>query len=92
VVPGSVRVVAGDDVIRAWEPPDGSPKAFCSLCGTHLWAKGSDGNPVAIRMSAFDDDPGVRPSLRQFVAFAATWEPIPDDGLPRYDERRPTTE
>ena len=54
------------------------------------WAKGSDGNPVAVRMSAFDGDPRVRPSLRQFVAYAAAWEPIPDDGLPRYPERRPT--
>ena len=90
VVPGSVRVVSGDDVIRAYEPPDGFPKAFCSLCGAHLWAKGADGNPVAVRMSAFDEDPGVRPSLRQFVAYAAVWEPIPDDGLPRYPERRPT--
>lgn len=90
VVPGSVRIVSGDDVIRAYVPSDGSPKAFCSLCGTHLWAKGADGSPVAVRMSAFDDDPGVRPSLRQFVAYAAAWEPIPDDGLPRYPERRPT--
>lgn len=25
----------------------------------------------------------------QFVAYAAEWEPIPDDGLPRCPERRP---
>jgi hypothetical protein len=31
----------------------------------------------------------VRPSARQFVAYAAPWEAIPDDGLPRYDERLP---
>jgi hypothetical protein len=35
-----------------------------------------------------DGDPGVRPDARQFVASAAAWEPIPDDGLPRYDARR----
>jgi hypothetical protein len=40
-------------------------------------------------MSLFDDDPGVRPSYRQFTAYAAEWEPIPDDGLPRYPERPP---
>jgi len=28
----------------------------------------------------------VRPSFRQYVAYAAGWEPIPDDGLPRFDE------
>jgi hypothetical protein len=26
--------------------------------------------------------------VRQFVAYAAPWEPIPDDGLPRHDESR----
>jgi len=40
-------------------------------------------------MGAFDTDPGVRPAYRQFVAFAAPWEPIPADGLPRYPETSP---
>ena len=38
-------------------------------------------------MGTFDEDPGVRPSYRQFVAYAAPWEPIPDDGLPRFADR-----
>ena len=42
-----------------------------------------------MRMAAIDGDPGVRPMARQFVAYAAPWEPIPDDGLPRFDERAP---
>jgi hypothetical protein len=43
---------------------------------------------MGIRMGTLDDDPGIRPSVRQFVAFAAPWEPIPDDGLPRYPQSR----
>ena len=43
----------------------------------------------AVRMGTFDGDPAIRPSYRQFTAYAAVWEPIPDDGLPRYPERRP---
>ena len=39
-------------------------------------------------MGTFDGDPGIRPSVRQFVAYAAPWEPIPDDGLPRHAESR----
>jgi hypothetical protein len=27
--------------------------------------------------------------LHQFVDYAAPWEPIPADGLPRFPERRP---
>ena len=44
---------------------------------------------VGIRMGAFDRDPGVRPSFRQMVAYAAPWEQIPDDGLPRHPEWAP---
>ena len=39
-------------------------------------------------MGTFDDDPGIRPTVRQFVAYAAPWEPMPDDGLPRFPESR----
>jgi len=42
-----------------------------------------------VRLGAFDEDPGVRPRVHQFVAYAAPWEAIRDDGLPRYPERRP---
>ena len=42
-----------------------------------------------MRFAAFDEDPGIRPQWRQFVAYAASWEEIPDDGLPRYDEQPP---
>ena len=40
-----------------------------------------------MRLGAFDGDPGVRPRAHQFVAYAASWEPIPDDGLPRFPEQ-----
>ncbi len=43
-----------------------------------------------IAEGTFDRDPGLRPQYRQFVAYAALWEPLPDDGLPRYDERIPS--
>jgi hypothetical protein len=45
-----------------------------------------------IRMGALDDDPGIRPSAHQFVDYAAPWEPLPDDGLPRVPERLPAGE
>ena len=90
IVPGSLRITAGEDLVRAYEPPDGFPKAFCSACGSALWSVNPHTNEIAsVRMSAFDDDPGVRPSYRQFVAYAAEWEQIPDDGLERYPEGVP---
>ena len=88
IAPGSLRVTAGEELLRAYEPPDGAAKVFCSACGGALWSVGADGEPRGVRMSAFDGDPGIRPSFRQYVAYAAAWEPIPDDGLERFPEAR----
>jgi hypothetical protein len=88
---GALRVVAGDDLLTWWRHPDGGfEKGFCRRCGGHLFSRDPDDHARhTVRMSAFDGDPGVRPSFRGFVAYAAAWEAIPDDGLTRYDERRP---
>jgi hypothetical protein len=90
VVPGSLRVVAGEELIRAFEPPDGFAKVFCSACGSALWSEDPAHRDVkGVRLGAIDGDPGIRPSHRNYVAYAAAWEPIPDDGLPRNREGRP---
>lgn len=92
IAPGSLRILAGEELVRSYEPPDGFAKVFCSDCGGALWAQSrEDPEIISVRFGAFDSDPGIRPSYRQFVAYAAPWEPIPDDGLPRYDEARPPT-
>ena len=86
---GALRVVAGDELVREWAPADGWPKCFCGVCGSALWSRSPEGSWLGVRLGAFDADPGVRPSYRQFVAYAAAWEEIPEDGLPRFPERRP---
>ena len=87
---GSVRVVAGEKLLRAWQPPDGMAKVFCSACGGHVFSQDpADPERKGVRLGAIDGDPGIRPSFHQYVAYAAAWEPIADDGLPRFPERRP---
>jgi hypothetical protein len=83
-----VKILDGEDLLRAWAPPDGAAKVFCSACGSSVWSV-RDGGTFAIRLGVFDSDPGIRPSCHQFVAYAPAWDEIPDDGLPRYPERRP---
>ncbi|HEY6962676.1 MAG TPA: GFA family protein [Gaiellaceae bacterium] len=85
----ALRVTQGEEHVREWTPADGWPKAFCGECGSAVWSRSPDGTVYGLRLGAFDEDPGVRPEYRQFVAYAAPWEPIPDDGLPRFPERRP---
>jgi hypothetical protein len=90
VAPRSLRVVAGKGSLGSYDPPEGFSKVFCSACGSALWAQHpTDPDVIAVRLGAFDADPGIPLSYRQFVAYAATWEPIPDDGLPRHPERAP---
>jgi hypothetical protein len=91
IAPGSLRILSGEELIRVYEPPDGAPKVFCSACGGALWSQGRDDPEVkAIRLGTLDGDPGIRPQYRQFVDYAVQWEPIPDDGLPRFPEGRPS--
>lgn len=86
-----MRVISGEALVRAYEPPDGFAKMFCSACGSALWSRHPDDPEVmSVRLGAFDADPKVRPRYRQFVAYAAVWEPVPDDGLPRYPKGRPS--
>lgn len=83
----SFRIVAGEDRVRSYNPADGAEKCFCGDCGSALFSRVPGW--IGVRLGTLDADPGIRPSYRQFVAYAAPWEPIPDDGLPRYPERRP---
>ena len=90
IAPGSLSVLSGEELVRYWNPPAGFSKAFCSACGSALWSRSQeDPEIIGVRLGAFDGDPGIRPSAHTFVAYAAVWEPLPDDGLPRYPEGRP---
>ena len=91
IAPGSLRTKQGEELIQGYDPGGGGfHKFFCSACGSALWSRHpTDHDAISIRLGAFDGDPGIRPSYRQFVAYAAPWEPLPDDGLTRYPEGRP---
>lgn len=90
VAPNSLTVTEGADQVGRWDAGSGLLKCFCSACGSAVFAADRDSGAVLIvRLGAIDGDPEIRPQARQFVAYAAAWEPIPDDGLPRFDERLP---
>jgi hypothetical protein len=86
---GSLVIVAGADRVATWRPADGWAKLFCADCGSALFSRDpEDPSVMSVRLGSVDGDPGVRPDARQFVAYAAAWESIPDDGLPRWPEGR----
>ena len=90
LAPGSLRVVAGEELLASWVPPDGFAKIFCSACGSALFGQApSSGEISLVRMGVIDGDPGIRMEGRQYVSYSAVWEPIPNDGLPCFDEAFP---
>ena len=92
VAPGSVRVVAGEEHMRAWKPEAGFAKVFCAECGSALFGRAPGSGEISlVRMGVIDGDPGIRMQGHQYLANAAVWEPVPDDGLPRFDGPFPGT-
>jgi hypothetical protein len=88
------RLLRGEQLVKGWRPPAGGmEKCFCGECGAHLFSRNPDDHgQMSIRLGAFDRDPGIRPSWRAYVAYAAPWESLPDDGLRRFDEAAPRPE
>ena len=88
IADGALRIVAGEELIREYRPDGGWGKLFCGTCGGALFSRDPATGSTSVRLGTFDSDPGVRPSYRQFVAYAAVWEDVPDDGLTHYPEGR----
>ena len=87
--PGSFQLLSGEEHLRAWAPEGGAEKVFCGLCGSAVFSRTAGDPPaIGVRLGSLDADPGIRPQWRQYVAYAASWEEIPDDGLPRHPEGR----
>jgi hypothetical protein len=84
------RLLAGEELIRVYEPEGGAVKAFCSECGSSLFGRTwPHGDEISIRMGTLDDDPEFRPEFRTFVDSKAPWSEIPADGIPHYSEGHP---
>ena len=91
LAPGSLTILQGEDLLRAWTPPDGFAKVFCSECGSGLWSQSvSDPELISVRFGVFDNDPGRSSDLSPVRCVrSAAWQPLPGRRLLRFDERRP---
>ena len=85
----ALRFLGGEEAVRAYRPPDGFEKLFCSECGSALFSRDPhDSSTMSVRLGVLDAGPGVPPTWRQHLASAASWEPVPDDGVPRFEAHR----
>jgi hypothetical protein len=84
----AVRIVAGEELLQSFQPADGSAKTFCSVCGANLFGAGwPTSEASAVRLAAIDTGLDQMPRAHIFVRSVASWETLPEDGLPRFDER-----
>jgi hypothetical protein len=82
-----VRIVAGEDLLRTYQPPEGSAKTFCTRCGSNLFGGGwPESEHASVRLSAIDDPVEGRPVKHLWVRSVASWETLHDDGLERVEQ------
>ena len=85
----SIRLLAGKDLVRTYQPDEGSAKTFCSVCGSNLFGSGwPDSEVTSVRLSAIDTPFEHRPEGHIYVRSLAAWETLPDDGLERFESGR----
>jgi hypothetical protein len=86
VASDQVRILQGEELLRTYQPEEGSAKTFCSVCGSNLFGGGwPESEQASVRLSAIDDPLTSRPRKHIFTRSVASWETLPDDGLERVD-------
>ena len=81
-----VNILEGEELLRTYQPEEGSAKTFCSVCGSNLFGGGwPESEQASVRLSAIDSPFEARPSKHTYVRSVASWETLPDDGLERFD-------
>ena len=82
----AIRVLEGEDLLRTFQPAEGSAKTFCLACGSNLFGGGwPDSETASVRATTIDDPFDARPSAHIFVRSVAVWETLADDGLDRFE-------
>jgi hypothetical protein len=82
------RVVAGEDVLRAYRSSPAKSRHFCSRCGSPIFSR-RDGSPlVRVRIGTLDTPIAARPTAHIFVGSKAGWFEIADR-LPQHPALEP---
>ena len=84
----AIRVLEGEELLRTYQPAEGTAKTFCSVCGSNLFGGGWPASRQAsVRLTTLESPFDRTPEAHLFVRSLAPWEKLPDDGAPRYDVR-----
>lgn len=68
-IPGSLRIVRGQDLVRRFESSPGQFREFCGTCGSPLWKRyAADPDRVRLRLGLLDVEIEERPTVQVFAA------------------------
>ena len=86
----AITILGGHELVRTYQPDEGSSKTFCSVCGSNLFGGGwPDSEHSSVRLSTLDEPYAGKVGSHIFVRSLAPWETLPDDGAERYEVRAP---
>ena len=86
IMADTFRVRSGASLLKEYEASPGKLRAFCSNCGSPIFARRVDAPPfLRIRMGTLTSDPHTTVTGHYDVESKAAWHVIADDGLPRFD-------
>jgi hypothetical protein len=82
----AISVTAGRELLTTYHPAEGSKKTFCSVCGSNLFGGGwPDAPRSSVRLPAIETPFENAPLRHIYTRSVASWEKLPDDGLPRVE-------
>ena len=85
----AIRIVQGAELLRTFQPSEGSSKTFCSECGSNLFGGGwPESEQASVRLTALEKPPDRGPEAHIYVRSVAPWETLPEDGLERFEAGR----
>jgi hypothetical protein len=85
------HVAQGGELLREYESSPGKVRAFCSRCGSPIYAyQRAAPDVLRLRLGSLDTPFQRRPLAHTWVSDKAPWEPI-DDDLPQFDTFAPPT-
>ena len=84
----AIRILEGEELLRTFQPHEGTAKTFCSACGSNLFGGGwPESETCSVRLTTLEEPPARSPDAHLYVRSVAPWETLPDDGAERRDVR-----
>lgn len=88
VDPKEFSWASGEHLLTTYESKHGAGLQFCRVCGSTLCGT-FKGQVHGVTLGCTEGDVGIQLDMHIFVGDKASWETLPHDGVPQYEEWPP---